>query len=261
MKYNIQQLYDANFPQRLNDFLNYLRTIKGKSENTIESYKLDLIMFFRFLKLYKGMVPGEAEFNDIEIKDISDEDIKNISLTDLFAFVSFVENYRNNGSYAKARKVATLKSFFRFLQGKVKIIKENPALELESPKISKRNPVYLTLDESKRLLSSIDGKFKERDLCIVTMFLNCGLRLSELCGINISNIKNDILTVVGKGNKERTVYLNKACIKTLNDYLSVRKEMGEKIVDKDALFLSKNYTRINKRSVEMLVKKYVKKQV
>ncbi|AVQ40207.1 recombinase XerC [Clostridium botulinum] len=259
MKYNIQQLYDPNLPQRLNDFLNYLRTIKGKSENTIESYKLDLIMFFRFLKLYKGMVPGETEFNDIEISNISDEDIKNISLTDLFAFVSFAENYRNNGSYAKARKVATLRSFFKFLQGKVKIIKENPALELESPKISKRNPVYLTLDESKRLLSSIDGKFKERDLCIVTMFLNCGLRLSELCGINISNIKNDVLTVIGKGNKERTVYLNKACIKSLNDYLSARKEMGEKIVDKDALFLSKNYTRINKRSVEMLVKKYVKK--
>ncbi|EJO5348818.1 tyrosine recombinase XerC [Clostridium botulinum] len=259
MKYNIQQLYDANLPQRLNDFLNYLRTIKGKSENTIKSYKLDLIMFFRFLKLYKGMVPGETDFNDIEVKDIQDDIIKSISLTDLFAFISFVENYRNNGSYAKARKVASLKSFFKFLQGKVKIINENPALELESPKINKRNPVYLTLDESKRLLSSIDGKFKERDLCIITLFLNCGLRLSELCSINISNIKNDVLTVIGKGNKERTVYLNTACIKAINDYLNARKEMKEKIVDKDALFLSKNYRRINKRSVEMMVKKYVKK--
>lgn len=259
MKYNIQQLYDSNFPQRLNDFLNYLRTIKGKSENTIESYKLDLIMFFRFLKLYKNMIPEETDFNDIGIKDIDDNIIKNISLSDLFAFISFVENYRNNGSYAKARKVATLKSFFRFLQGKIKIINENPALELESPKISKRNPVYLTLDESKRLLSVINGRFKERDTCIITMFLNCGLRLSELCGINISNIKNDVLTVIGKGNKERTVYLNKACINTLNNCLIARKEMEEKIIDKDALFLSKNYTRINKRSVEMLVKKYLKK--
>ena len=238
MKYNIQQLYDTNLPQRLNDFLNYLRTIKGKSENTIESYKLDLIMFFRFLKLYKGMVSEEIEFNDIKIKDINDEDISSVSLGDLFAFISFVENYRNNGNYAKARKVATLKSFFRFLQGKVKIIKENPAMELESPKIRKRNPVYLTLDESKRLLSTIDGKFKERDLCIVTIFLNCGLRLSELCGINISDIKNDVLTVIGKGNKERTVYLNKACIKSINNYLNVRKELGEKIVDKHTLFLS-----------------------
>ncbi len=257
MKYNLSKIYDNSTPMRINDFLNYLRTIKGKSENTIDAYKLDLIMFFRFLKLYKGMLNENIEFEEIKISDVTDDIIKEVTLSDLYAFISFVENYRHNGSYARARKIATLKSFFKFLYGKAKIINENPASELESPKISKRNPVYLTLNESLKLLSSVEGRFKERDYCILTLFLNCGLRLSELCGINISNIKNDLLTVIGKGNKERTVYLNDACIQSIDSYLNIRKENGEKIVDKDALFLSKNYTRINKRSVELMVKKYV----
>jgi site-specific recombinase XerD len=137
-------------------------------------------------------------------------------------------------------------------------VDENPALNLESPKISRRNPTYLTLDESKSLLRAVDGKNKERDYCILTLFLNCGLRLSELCGINISNIKGDILTVIGKGNKERTVYLNNACMKAIEDYLSVRSKNLHKIIDKDALFISKNWTRLNKRTVEMMLKKYLK---
>ena len=147
--------------------------------------------------------------------------------------MAFLDNYRDNGSYAKARKVATLKSFFKFLHRKVKILNENPALELESPKIKKRNPTYLTLEESKRLLSSIDGPNKERDYCIITLFLNCGLRLSELCSIDISKIKEDTLYVVGKGNKERTIYLNRACLKAIEDYLRVRNKNLDKIKDKD----------------------------
>jgi integrase/recombinase XerD len=127
---------------------------------------------------------------------------------------------------------------------------------LESPKINKRNPIYLTLDESKALLNSIDGKSRLRDYCMITIFLNCGLRLSELCSIDISKIKGDTLTVIGKGNKERTVYLNKACLKSIENYLNERKSISNKIVDQDALFISKNYRRINKRSVELIVKKY-----
>jgi hypothetical protein len=131
----------------------------------------------------------------------------------LYAFLSFVEKQRNNSSYARARKVAAIKSFFKYLNSKTKIILENPASDLETPKINKRNPVYLTLKESKDLLNSVDETYKhhKRDLCIITLFLNCGLRLSELCSINISRIKEDTLTIIGKGNKERTVYLNKTC--------------------------------------------------
>lgn len=259
MQYNLNHIYDPDIPECMNDFLNYLGTIRGKSKNTMDGYKFDLIMFFKFLKLYKGKVPNSSEFDQIQIDDIDDNFIRKIKLSDLFAFISFAENYRNNGSYARARKVATLKSFFKYLHGKAKIIDENPASELESPKINKRNPIYLTLDESKELLTAIEGKYKDRDYCIITLFLNCGLRLSELCSIDISRIKGDTLTVVGKGNKERTVYLNKACLKAIDNYLQVRNQEFDKIKDRDALFISKNHTRINKRSVELLVKKYIEK--
>lgn len=259
MQYNLNHIYDPDLPECLNDFLNYLGTIRGKSQNTLDGYKFDLIMFFRFLKLYRGKVEKGIEFEDIFIGDIDNDFMKKVRLSDLFAFISFVESYKKNGNYAKARKVATLKSFFKYLYGKAKIIDENPTTELESPKINKRNPIYLTLEESKALLNAIDGRYKERDYCIITLFLNCGMRLSELCGINISQIKEDTLTVVGKGDKERTIYLNKACLKALNNYLIIRNCERDKIKDRDALFISKNYTRINKRSVEMLLKKYLEK--
>lgn len=261
MNYTLREIYDNTLPEYLNEFLNYLGTIKGKSPNTIKGYKWDLTMFFRFLKLYKGYVESNVDFDKIPIDDIDKAFIRKIKLSDLYAFISFAENYRNNGNYARARKVASLKSFFKYLFGKAKILEENPASELESPKINKRNPVYLTLDESKRLLSSIDGQAKERDYCIITLFLNCGLRLSELCSIDISRIKGDTLTIIGKGNKERTVYLNKACLKSIESYVPIRNKKYDKIHigDKDALFISKNNRRISKRSVELLVKKYLEK--
>lgn len=261
MKYDIKNAFDTEIPFHLNNFLNYLRTIRGKSQNTIYNYKFDLILLFRFLKLYKGLVDKNEEFDEIKINDIDAEFIKNISLSDLYSFLSFVENYRENSAYARARKVAAIRSFFKFLYGKEKILKENPALELESPSLDKRNPIYLTLEESKRLLSSIDGPFKERDYCIIALFLNCGMRLSELVSIDISKIKEDTLTIVGKGNKERTVYLNAACLKAINNYIQVRNEALDKIhpEDRDALFISRKLTRINKRTIEMMVKKYAAK--
>lgn len=258
MQYNLEHVYDKKLPKCLNDFLNYLGTIRGKSKNTMEGYRVDLTMFFKFLKLYRNLVPENCDFKKIYIADIDSEFLKSIDLSDLFAYIAFAENYRNNGAYARARKVASLKSFFKYLCSKSKVISENPTDELESPKIDKRNPIYLTLDESKELLRSIDGKFKERDYCMITLFLNCGMRLSELCGIDISRIKDDTLTVIGKGNKERTIYLNSACMKSLNRYLTVRNSEYDKIKDKDALFISKNYRRINKRSVELILKKYLK---
>lgn len=256
---NLVKINDQSMPELVNEFLNYLETIRGKSMNTINGYKVDLTMFFRFIKLYKGMVNKGTEFEEIDISDVDKSMIRSIKLGDLYAFISFAENYRENGSYARARKVATLKSFYKYLYGKAKIIDENPASELESPKINKRNPIYLTLDESKKLLEAIDGRFKERDYCIIMLFLNCGMRLSELCGINISKIKEDTLTIIGKGNKERTVYLNETCQDAINNYLIVRNAIEDKIIDKDALLISRNFRRINKRSVELLVKKYIEK--
>lgn len=261
MKYDITQAFDPDVPFEVNNFLNYLGTIRGKSKNTIYNYKIDLILFFRFLKLYKGLANKNEDFDNIKINDIDNKFIEVISLSDLYAFLSFTENYRNNSAYARARKVATLRSFFKYLTGKAKIIKENPTLELESPKINKRNPVYLTLDESKKLLNSIDGPFYERDYCIITLFLNCGMRLSELVSIDISKIKGDTLTIIGKGNKERTVYLNEMCIRAINAYLVERNKSAAKIheEDSDALFISRKLTRINKRTIELMVKKYVTK--
>ncbi|KEH99957.1 tyrosine recombinase XerC [Clostridium botulinum] len=248
-------------PQCMTSFFNYSETIKGNSTGTIKGYEVDLTMFFRFLKIYKNLVPNELEFEEIPINDIDYDFLRQLKLTDLYAFMSFTEKYRNNSSNTRARKVSTLKAFFKYLYGKIKVLDYNIADELEKPKIEKRNPIYLTLEESKKLLSVIHGKSEERDYCILNIFLNCGLRISELCSIQISKIKGDTLTVIGKGNKERTVYLNKACMDSIADYLKVRNSFGSKVPleDRDILFLNKNYSHISKRSVEKMVKKYVEK--
>ncbi|WP_418921795.1 site-specific tyrosine recombinase/integron integrase [Clostridium aestuarii] len=252
-------MQDKNMPKRVREFLSYIISIKGKSENTAKAYKYDLKLLFKFLRLYREEIVEETEINDIDIKNIDDDFIKKVDLSELYSFITFVEKYRNNSNYSKARKVATMKSFFKYLNVKIKLINENPALELETPKIGKRNPIYLNFEESKSLLKCIDGTHKERDYCIITLFLNCGLRLSELCGIKISDIKDNKLTVIGKGNKQRVIYLNLACIKSLESYLKVRKEKENKILDKDILFISQKNTKINKRTVERMVKKYIEK--
>ncbi|WP_026887129.1 tyrosine recombinase XerC [Clostridium beijerinckii] len=260
MKYDIQVLQNKNLPESLVDFLNYLETIKSTSINTINGYRIDLTVFFRFMMIYKGKVNSDSvEFEDINISVIDDEFLRGIKLRDLYAFLSFTEKYRDNSSYARARKVATLKSFFKFLFGKAKVITENPALELESPKINKRHPVYLTLNQSIHLLESLNKNDKNysRDYCILMFFLNCGMRLSELCSIQIDKIREDILTIIGKGNKERTVYLNDACLKALSNYLNVRDDSKALPENKKFLFLSSRNFPINKRTVEIMIKKHI----
>ncbi|MFW2490541.1 tyrosine recombinase XerC [Clostridium chromiireducens] len=260
MKYDIQVLQNNNLPESLVDFLNYLETIKSTSINTIDGYRIDLTIFFRFMMIYKGKVNADlVEFEDIDISVIDSDFLKNVKLRDLYAFLSFTEKYRDNSSYARARKVATLKSYFKFLFGKAKIISENPALELESPKINKRHPVYLTLNQSIHLLGSLDKNDKNyfRDYCILTFFLNCGMRLSELCSIQIDKIRDDTLTIIGKGNKERTVYLNEACLKALSNYLNARNDSKALPENKKILFLSSRNTPINKRTVEIMIKKHI----
>ena len=224
------------------EYLNYLDVIKGRSNNTVNGYKIDLVLLFRFIKMDRGMCPRDLELSKIQIPDVDDDFIRSINLSELYAFLSFVEKNRKNSSYARARKVASVRSFFKYLSTKAKILVDNPALELETPKIEKRNPIYLTLNESKELLKSVDGTYKheKRDYCIITLFLNCGLRLSELCSINISKIKEDTLTVIGKGNKERTVYLNEACLKAISDYILMERNSMEILSGhKDALFVKR----------------------
>ena len=254
-------LEKSKHPKRVIEFLNYLENVKGKSINTIKGYSVDLGLFFKFLKVYKGLENNiELEkIEEVEISDLSDNFIKDITLSDIYAFLAFLEKVRNNSAYARARKVATLKSFFKFLNSKIKLIDENPTVELESPKINKRHPVYLTLDQSITVLNSMDKENKNyyRDYCILTLFLNCGMRLSELCNIEIEKIKGDTLTIIGKGNKERTVYLNEASIAAIENYLKNRNDLKATEEAKKYLFLSSKYRPINKRSVEILVKKHI----
>ncbi|ELC8465175.1 tyrosine recombinase XerC [Clostridium perfringens] len=254
-------LEKSKHPKRVLEFLNYLENVKGKSLNTVKGYSVDLGLFFKFLKVYKGLENNiELEkIEEVEISDLGDNFIKDITLSDIYAFLAFLEKVRNNSAYARARKVATLKSFFKFLNSKIKLIDENPTVELESPKINKRHPVYLTLDQSITVLNSMDKGNKNyyRDYCILTLFLNCGMRLSELCNIEIEKIKGDTLTIIGKGNKERTVYLNEASIAAIENYLKNRNDSKATEEAKKYLFLSNKYRPINKRSVEILVKKHI----
>lgn len=247
----------SKLPISVDDFLNYMETIKGKSKNTIEAYSYDLEVFFKFMKNRKNNTLYDLNYDmtDIFINDIDDNFIKTISLIDLYAFLSYVANYRDNKNYARARKVACLRSYFKYLHTKAKIIDQNPAAELETPKVDSRHPIHLTLDESKKLLESVDGENMSRDFAIITLFLNCGLRLSELVGIDINKISEDTLTVIGKGNKERTVYLNKACISAIDNYRKDRQTDG--VIDKNALFLSERKKRISKRTVQHIVKKFI----
>lgn len=263
MNSKLNYMQDPSLPKILKDYLSYLSSVKGVSNNTLVAYAYDLTLFFKFLKVHNNEITLSKDlvFEDIPINDISIDYLKNLELVDFYTYLSFLENMRENGTYAKARKVASLKSFFHYLCSKIKLIPTDPTLDLESPKIGKRSPIYLTLDESKDLLAVANNRDKNspRDLCIITLFLNCGLRLSELCSINIANIKGDTLKVIGKGDKERTIYLNKASIKSINKYLIVRNEIADKIhaEGKEALFISGKYRRINKRTVERIIKKYV----
>ncbi len=246
-----------DLPIILEDFLNYTGTIKGKSKNTVKLYSCDLRMFLRFLKIRYRMIERKISFDEIEIRDMDIDIIKKVTIQDLHAFISFVDIERNNSNYAKARKVASLKSFFKYMSSTIRVLDMNPAESLEYPKIDSRQPIYLTLDEAKIFLESIDGPFEKRDYAIMTLFLNCGLRLSELISIDLDKIKSDTLTVVGKGNKERTVYLNNACIKAIDEYIPVR--LSDNLKDEKALFTSKKRNRLGSKGIQHLVKKYIDK--
>lgn len=254
---NINQLSDA--PRLLKEFLGYMQTIKGKSPKTIQEYYFDLRMFFRFIKRKYGLVSAQIPFDEIPIEDVDLPLLERVTLTDAYEFMNFVLVERDNHTAARARKVSSLRTFFQYLTNKTNQLKTNPILELETPKQKKSLPKYLTLEQSLELLNSVEGDYKERDYCILTLFLNCGLRLSELVGLNMSDVHDQehTLHVTGKGNKERIVYLNDACMDALNRYRKVRPVDG--VIDKKALFISRLKKRMGTQSVQQMVYKYLAK--
>ncbi len=246
------------FPSYAVDFLNYYNVIKNRSDLTVQEYANDLATFFRFLKVIKGLASKDTPFDEIQVNDLTLETVSSVSLSDAYMFLVYCKDNRGNNERTRARKATTLRNFYKFLTIQKKLIDENPLQELDSPKIKKSLPKYLTLDESIALLNAVDGKFKERDYCIITLFLNCGMRLSELVSLNLSDIRtNNTLVVTGKGNKERTVYLNDACIDAINAYLPFRPVDGVK--DKDALFISRQKSRISPKTVQFIVKNTLEK--
>lgn len=254
---NNQINYD-NAPEIIKEFLFYISTIKNKSQNTVKEYYLDLRTFFRFMKLKRNLVDKDIEFTDIPIYDIDVNFVESINLNDIMEFMNFSITQRNNSPVTRARKTSTIKSFFKYHTQKSMVLKNDPTTILESPKTRRALPKYLTLEESLELLNSVEGNFKERDYCILTLFLNCGLRLSELTSLNLNSFKGtDKLIVTGKGNKQRIVYLNNACINAINEYKKVRPVDGVK--DKNALFLSRQNNRISPKTVQAMVNKYLKK--
>ncbi len=238
-------------PSLVREYLNYLAGIKDKSQLTVLEYGSDLRLFFRFISKTRGLCDRSTEFDEINISMMTDEQICSVSLEEAYSFLYFCRNERKNDNNSRARKAVAIKRFYRYLEVNDKI-KENRIAFLESPQTKKSLPKYLTLEQSVKLLNSVDGKFKERDFCILTLFLNCGLRLSELVGINISHIKdNNTLVVLGKGNKERIVYLNNACVDAIRNYMAVRPVDGVK--DRDALFISNQKRRISNQGVQKIV--------
>ena len=255
----MKQIDYVGLPYIVKDFLVYMDVIKNKSNLTIEEYSSDLRLFLKFLKMYKGLVPSSVEFNEIDITDIDEAFIKDITLNDAYAFLSYCKNERDNHEAARARKVSSIRAFFKYLSMQKQILDENPMQVLDSPKLKKALPKYLTLEECLKLLKNIDGKNKERDYCIFVFFLNCGLRLSELVGLNYNDIRdNHTMKVTGKGNKERTIYLNDASRKVLQEYLYTRLDPRYISTGDNAFFLSTRQTRISPKTVQFVVYKYLR---
>ena len=256
--------YRTEAPQILRDFLSYHETIKAHSKRTVDEYFLDLRNFFRYLKQTRDPSLCDRSLDEIDIMDVDLDFVASVTLTDIYGYMTYLsrdrvqhQNSRNSGyglnAASRARKIATIRSFYNYLTNKMHLLRENPVKDMDSPKLKKTLPKYLTLDESIQLLDSVDGKNQERDYCILTLFLNCGLRISELVGLNLSDIQEDALRVLGKGNKVRIIYLNDACQDAIAKYLAVRRPITGR--DANALFLSSQNERISRSTVHAMVKK------
>lgn len=254
----------SDCPQILREFLIYHENIKGQSPLTINEYCLDLRMFLRFVKLMRNDMPMSTQLEDIDIQNIDLDFIREIDTADVFDFLSYLANDRaidpqsaapeyGISASARARKLSSIKSFYKYLTVRTKQLQENPVAELEYPKIRKSLPKYLTLEQSSALLQAVSGQNEKRDYAILMLFLNCGIRRSELVGLNLTDVYEDRIRVVGKGNKERFVYFGSACRKAIDDYLEERNQ--KVLTDNRALFGSRDGNRISVTAVHRLVKK------
>ena len=254
----------SEMPPLVRDFASYKSAIQNCSVKTVSEYLLDLRTFFRFLIADRqGISPESEEFHNIDIRGLDLEFMKSISTEDVYGFLMYSGTVRQNMWSAKARKLSAIKGIYKYFTVKRNYFEENPAINIESPKPKKTLPKFLTLDESLMLLQAVlddpESNTKERDYCILTLFLNCGMRLSELVGININDIDRELrsLRVLGKGNKERVIYLNEACRTVLHDYLEIRLSPKYENVQTKALFLSRLNKRISVKTVQWMVYKYL----
>lgn len=245
-------------PQILKEYLFYQETVRSRSSKTVNEYFIDLRTFFRYLKIRRGLVSSDTEFDEIKIDDVTIDLLKTVTLIDAYEYMNYLVRDRNNKVAARARKCSSLKGYFKFLSSNRKYLEKNPVEDLEMPKKPKTLPKYLTLEQSIELLNAVDGDNKERDYAIITLFLNCGLRVSEMAGLNYTDLRTDnTMRVVGKGNKERVIYLNKACLTAINDYMKVRPV--DDVKDKKALFISRNHNRMSVKTIQAMVYKYLAK--
>lgn len=255
------------FPQIVREFLAYHKAVMGHADKTVEEYALDLRLFFRWLLRERGL-HGDAPFEEIDVKPVDVPLLRTVTRTDIYGFLSFLQQERiiNPGSahqrqglspVSYARKEATLRSFFRYLFAKAEVIPDDPMKSLDTPKKRRTQPRYLTEEEALRLLSAVDGPHRDRDYCILVLLLNCALRIGELTGLNMGDIRPDgTLRIMGKGGKMRTVYMNDACIEALSDWLPLRRPLPGP--DEQAVFLSQKQGRISPDAVQALVKKHLK---
>ena len=249
--------YFMQSPPILKEYLGYTETIRGRSASTVDEYFVDIRNFLRFLKQLRGLVPPTLAEDEIPIEDVTLELLRSVTLTDAYEYMNYLRNERSNSNKTRARKTSSLRMFFKYLTDYAHKLEKNPLQNLDTPKLKKSLPQYLTLDQSIALLSNVSGEFAERDYCMLTLFLNCGLRRAELVGINLTDISHSehTLRVRGKGNKERLLYLNEACMQSIDQYLKVRPVDGVK--DKNALFLSRLKSRISTQGVHYVVKQYL----
>lgn len=258
---------NANLPEPILTFAGYKGSIQNCSPLTVREYVNDIILFFRYIIVSRrGDRPEKTEMSEIDISDVDYELAGSVRTEEIYGYMLYLASSRGNGVRIRARRLSAIKAFYKYHTAKSRRLQENPAKDIDSPTVKPSLPKYMSLEESLALLKSVprDSLTFERDYCILTLFLNCGMRLSELVGINLSDIADDLskLQVTGKGSKMRVVYLNSACKSALYDYLSVRQsratQYGQPIIDKNALFLSSRRTRISNQMVQTLVYKYLK---
>lgn len=260
-------MYEFIRPLILIDYLNYLKSIKGLSKSTIKEYTYDLEAFIEFQlirKLYNNDRQDYMDnFNPSKINEYANENFfENLNIQDFYAFLSYLDNHKNDTATTRSRKISAIKSFYKYMYSEIEIIDNNVADKLTNPKISQRQPIYLTLNETEILLATISKEQNEflraRDMAIVFTFLTTGMRLSELVSIDLSDVNKDNFKIIGKGNKERTVYLTSNCQELINIYIIKRSEYL-KDDSINALFVSTRKKRISNRTVQATIDKYLEK--